>query len=191
MDFLTDFNLSPPLLMNLWKHHLKYIQSQISQFTQTKEIEKLNKTLLILGDSQMDMYVGDLLPHKIGEEILAILAQKELLARDKYEQWLETKNGYQLISIADTSNWTLRLGNIEGYFVHIHPSRYANNTIRVKANALKTAILAITWAGIENRSPFSLDVINYVRTHFLAESPLQKIDTQNGIGKIISFLINS
>ena len=131
-----------PLTFNCWKHHAGFIKKQI-KFYRNEKIsgEELQKTLLVIGGSQMDLYVGKLSPQEICDEIISKLRSTEVLAFEDFKQWLfEKGNKYKLIKISDHSVWTLRLGNQEERYVHIHPGRYSPLTLRVKALTLKTAI---------------------------------------------------
>ena len=55
-----------PLAFNCWKHHAGFIKKQIDFYRGDKiSVQELQKTLLVIGESQMDLYLGELSPQKI------------------------------------------------------------------------------------------------------------------------------
>ena len=179
-----------PLTFNCWKHHAGFIKNQI-EFYGGKKIstEELRKTLLVIGESQMDLYVGKLSPQKICDEIVSKLKLTDVLAFEAYKKWLlEKGNEYKLIEISDKSVWTLRLGNQEERYVHIHPARYSPVTIRVKSLTLKTAI-AVLIINYEKSFPL-IDTlqINEVRRKILVSPPVKKVSSNSAVVRVINIL---
>jgi hypothetical protein len=183
--------LIPPILLNCWKHHAGFIRSQIHSLSVQKEkaFEQLNKHLLQVGDSLMDLYLGSLTPQKIANYILEELKQKEISDSLSYQNWLYKEgNQYRITSLPDNSKWTLRYGKDENYYVHIHPARYSPKTIRVRSLSLKTAIAVLLSAEVYGSSPLEVSVINKIRVNMLNASPINKISSGNGLGKLILIL---
>jgi hypothetical protein len=123
----TNCDIVLPVTFNCWKHHSEFIKKQIGA-ARKKRIseEKLHKILLIIGTSQMDIYIGSLTPRKIASDIISKLKLLKALTYEDYREWLSEKGKeYKLIKISDNSVWALRLGNDSKKYVHIHPARYS------------------------------------------------------------------
>lgn len=73
--------------------------------------------------------------------------------------------------LSDKSVWTLRFVD-KNNFVHIHPSRYSPNTIRIKANILKTVLCVLLFQDNLKIMP-DIQLINKCRIEYLALSPLR------------------
>lgn len=101
---------------------------------------------------------------------------------------MNTNGGYQAISLNDGSRWILRQGEREGRYVHSHPARWSPQTRRVRANVLKTAILALALAGIRGADPAEVAVINNARREFLGLSPIAGLKDGQAIRGIVSLL---
>ena len=184
-------NLNPPILLNCWKHHAGFIRSQIHSLAIQKEkaFEDLNKHLLQVGDSLMDLYLGSLTPQEIADYISEGLKEKEISDSLSYQNWLYKEgNEYRITSLPDKSKWTLRYGKDENYYIHIHPARYSPKTIRVRSLSLKTAIAVLLSAEVYGRSPLDVNVINKIRVNMLNASPIKKISSENGLGRLILIL---
>jgi len=189
---MTEINCSIqlPLTFNCWKHHAEFIKKQIEFYRGEKIlVEELQKTLLVIGESQMDLYLGELSPQKICDEIINQLKSNGALAFEEYKKWLfEKGKDYKLTEISDSSVWTLRLGNEEERYVHLHPGRYSPVTLRVKALTLKTAI-AVLIINYEKNFPL-LDTlkINEIRKKILNLPPVKKNYTNSAVARVINIL---
>ena len=189
---MTDTNCSiqMPLTFNCWKHHAGFIKKQVKFYRGEKtSVEELQKTLFVIGESQMDLYVGELSPQKICDEIVSKLKSTGVLAFWEYKKWLFEKGSeYKLIEISDNSIWALRLGKREERYVHIHPGRYSPLTIRVKALTLKTAI-AVLIINYEKYFPL-IDTlkINEVRKQILNSPPVKKVSSNSAVVRVINIL---
>ncbi len=189
---MTEINcrIQLPLTFNCWKHHAGFIKKQIEFYRSEKiSVEELQKTLLVIGESQMDLYVGELSPQKICDEIVSKLKSTGVLAFREYKKWLFEKGSeYKLIEISDNSVWALRLGKKEERYVHIHPGRYSPFTIRVKALTLKTAI-AVLIINFEKNSPLMDTLkINEVRKKILNSPPVKKVSSNSAVVRVINIL---
>ncbi|SMO60622.1 hypothetical protein [Solitalea koreensis] len=141
---------------NSLKHHLGYIQ----QFVLFPSVHWQDE-LLTLGHLAFDIYTGLLTVSEKDKEVLQILKTHGVIDRSSYLQFIGNINGYKLISLSDESAWILRWGTDENEFIHLHPARFGQYIIRVKASALKTAIaLAIS---LKNKMQPNLDAINQAR----------------------------
>ena len=178
-----------PINLNCWKHHSGFIKSQISSFRNESDLENLERFLLKIGESQMDLYYGRLSPTEIAELIIENLEKKNFLSFESYNQWLSEKDAsYKLISLSDNSIWTLRKGNDNARYVHIHPGRYSPHTKRVKALTLKTAIFALCFEKLGGIKLSGIELINHIRKEYLNEPPLRQFSSESGLSKIINLL---
>ena len=134
-----NVKLENAILFHSLKHHL----ARIRQFVIDYQNNVNGQTILLiksLGQSQFDLYLGALTIEQILKETSSFLLDNNFITRLYYKSWVEANQGYRQITLSDNSTWTLRFLD-QPKFVHIHPSRYAQHTTRIKANAMKTAIL--------------------------------------------------
>ncbi|MCH7963758.1 MAG: hypothetical protein IH852_07455 [Bacteroidetes bacterium] len=179
-----------PLTYNCWKHHAGFIKNQIEIYRGEKiSVEELQKTLLVIGESQMDLYVGELSPQKICNEIVSKLKSTGVFAFEAYKKWLfEKGNAYKLIEISDNSVWALRLGKQKERYIHIHPGRYSPDTLRVKALTLKTAIAMLIINYKKNFPLMDTLKINEVRKKILNSPPVKKVSSNSAVVRVINIL---
>ncbi|GAB4335341.1 MAG: hypothetical protein OHK0038_12920 [Flammeovirgaceae bacterium] len=169
------------ILFNPFKHHLKTIKKEIFQF----EEEEFKKMLLKIGNSQMDLYIGNLEIDEIKQEIILKLKKHNLTTKFLFINYLKLNQNYFSVKISDNSVWVMREGRDESRFVHIHPARYSPETLRVKANTLKTALVASRLLTIEERN---LQNINTLRKKILGLSPIKDIEESQMISKMIQII---
>ena len=179
-----------PLTLNCWKHHAGFIKKQIEIYRREKiSVEELQKTLLVIGESQMDLYVGELYPQKICDEIVSKLKSTGKLAFEAYKKWLfEKGHEYKLVEISDNSVWALRLGKQEERYVHIHPGRYSPVTLRVKALTLKAAIVVLIINYEKKSLLMDTSQINEVRKKILNSPPVKKVSSNSAVVRVINIL---
>ena len=179
-----------PLTFNCWKHHAGFIKKQIELYSGEKiSVNELQKILLVIGESQMDLYEGKFSPQKICNELVSKLKSTGVLGFEEYKKWLfEQGKEYKLIEISDSSVWTLRLGNKEERYVHIHPGRYSPFTKRVKALTLKTAIAVLVTNNDKNFLLMDTEKINEVRMEILNLPPLKKVTSNSAVLRVINIL---
>lgn len=141
--------------------------------------------MLHLGGSVTDLYCGSLSTADICSEVLSGLDSLGALSHLNFRQWLfRYGSGYRELTLSDGSVWTLRLGREPGRYVHIHPSRYAPFTIRVKSGSLKSA-LGLIYLGLD----FNVENINRVREKFTALPPVKNGSAAKQIGNIYRLLL--
>jgi hypothetical protein len=178
-------NVPPPVLFNCLKHHLGYIREYILTTALSKNMASMPHQLLLIGESQMDLYTGELTPGMIALQIIKLLQENGNYKKDQYLNYIRVQStGYQTLQISDTSVWVLRLGEQEERYIHMHPGRYSLQTIRVKANTLKTAIALSIWMKVYDHRELTLALLNLVRKEILAASPVKSLSTTDGFGKI-------
>jgi hypothetical protein len=96
----------------------------------------------------MDVYSGSLTINTIFSEIAGYLEIRKLDKPGEFAEWTGKRyNDFKTIALSDTSQWILKYHNDRSRFVHIFPARMSPFSFRVKANALKSAILYIIYIG--------------------------------------------
>lgn len=176
------FNLPTPILFHPLKHHLGYLRHFIHNSTD----EAFYAAMPRIGASQMDLYCGELSVQSIGEEVLGQLMARGIAAESDFIPFLTQGGGHQNLTISDGSSWTLLRGDDPTRYVHIHPARYARYCIRVKAGALKTAIM-MERHGVTPRSETAQ--VNALRGA-IGLSAIKNLQESEGIGRIWEVLTN-
>jgi hypothetical protein len=184
----TNCKVPLPVTFNCWKHHAGFIKSQTALLQKSKmSKDALRKLLLIIGESQMDLYLGKLNPNQIANQIINNAKGYGAKSYSAYGNWLtEDGKGYKQMRISDKSIWNLRLGNEKKRYIHIHPGRYSPLTIRVKAVTLKTTIAVRVFVEETDSELPNLKSINEVRTSFSKLPPLKSLSLSSGIGKFLN-----
>jgi hypothetical protein len=183
--------ISDPVLLNCWKHHAGFIKSKISEYRESENFNYINfrEELLHIGDSLMDLYLGDFTPNEIALTIINLFKKKNILEKNNFIIWL--KNGgkdFRVIKLKDKSLWTIRLGEQKNKYIHIHPSRYSPQTIRVRALTLKSAILYLILNKSEADIADNLLFLNRIRKEYLDQPPLKMISIKSTLPRLISIL---
>jgi hypothetical protein len=187
----SAFDVPPPVLFNLWKHHAGAIRHRIAEVARAGPVALagLAPQVLVIGTELMDLYTGPLSPAEVVAGVLAQLEADRHLDAEAYRLWLEDHHGYRVLTLpADGSAWVLRLGEEGGRYVHLHPGRWAPHTRRVRANVLKTAVMALAHAGAHGGNPLDAALINRVRREYLGLSPLAALAESGGLPAIIDVL---
>jgi len=179
----------PPVNFNCWKHHAGFIAQQIKIVKRIETLVELKFQLLKIGESQMDLYFGKHSPAEVSEQIIQILNRRKMTSSGQYQSWLtkEEKN-HQLVKLKDKSAWILRLGEEPNRYVHIHPGRYSQHTIRVKATTLKTAIMILCYKQIGETKSIKTDDVNFIRKKYLNEPPIKSFPSASGLRRMINHL---
>ena len=184
----AEYQIPEPLLFNPLKHHLGFIKEFINLRTERDsddDIKDLIRELKHLGTSVMDIYTGSLQVTHICKEVKDFLKQKELLIRDPFSLWAgKNIKSYRIITISDSSQWTLKFHNNELRYVHIFPARLSPHSFRVKANTLKSAVLYYILIG---KDFITGDDLNKVRP-LLGLSPVKDTFDTEAILEMIEIL---
>jgi hypothetical protein len=178
-----------PVLFNPWKHHAGFLRQRISAASANADaLRQLPSDLMVIGAALMDLYTGTLTPREIGEQILQQLQIDKRDEEDAYSTWLHEAGEFRTLTLADQSVWTLRLGELHGRYVHVHPGRWTPHTCRVRANALKTAMIVLAHIAVHGGDPSDVRIINEVRTRCLGLSPIGKLEGDHGLKGMIDLL---
>src|SRR5262249_30275154 len=153
-----------PVLLNAWKHHAAHLRLRIREAVKAGGLDELAGRLVGVGAELMDPYLGPFTPSEIGAQLLGPLRAEGRLAADALAPWVAEAGGYRVLTLVeDDSRWVLRHAAGEERYVHVHPARWAPQTRRVRANVLKTAVLALADAGLRGGDPADLKRVNAVR----------------------------
>jgi hypothetical protein len=186
-------NIVPPLepmKLNCWKHHFRFIQQEIiSAVNQGADaVMKLPKQLECLGDSYLDLYTGPMKPTEIAHELLAQLGDLEVATPQYFGSWVEMEQSeYRILHLSDLSFWRVQAHNSSDFFIEFAPGRNAYHTLRLKADALRTAIMSTALSQLESRE-ISLDLINAVRVHHFGLEPKKMLMPGCDLNRILSLM---
>ena len=186
----NSVNIPAPFVFNDLKHHRdsqieRIVDSRLN--TPTKDL--INQQLLRIGNSMIDLYFGPCSVQQICAEISEQLKMIKRFEQDHYMRFLdETKKKYRIMDLNDGSSWTLLIGREDERYLHIHPSRASKYTIRVRATALKTAILLLIYCNIEDLEKDLVNQVNKVRKLFLMESPIKNESYTKGLKRVLQLL---
>jgi hypothetical protein len=185
---ITDYQIPEPFLFNPLKHHLGFIKEFISLRIDGESIDDINnliKELKHLGTSVMDIYTGTLSITVICKEVDAFLKNKKLIQRDLFSHWAGVSTtDFKIMSLSDSSQWTLKYHDNDIRYVHIFPARSSPHSFRVKSNTLKSAVLYNIMIG---KDYISNDDLNKVRP-LLGLSPVKDTVDNEAILEMIEIL---
>jgi len=188
-SYKISCEIREPVLLNCWKHHAGFIRSRIKQYKKNPKtnLNFILNDILLIGESIMDLYLGELNPRQISISILAYCSRQMMLNRPNFEKWLkEEGTDYRILEIGDRSKWTIRLGKMHDRYIHIHPSRYSPLTIRIRSASLKSAIL---YQILKNKYEGNqLTTINLIRKEYLNLPPLKNIKSGSALRSLIKLL---
>jgi hypothetical protein len=190
-DAGTPLEVRPPVLFNTFKHHAGAVRGRIRSVVAAgpAALEEFAASVAVLGAKLMDFYTGSLTPLEISAHILDGLHRDNRLALEDYRAWLAEREDYAVVALDDDSRWVLRLADEQGRYVHLHPARWSPNTLRVRANVLKTAFLVLAHVRLFGGDPMDRAVINAVRRKHLGLSPIgQDPEGEVGLGAILEVL---
>lgn len=188
MDY--GVHIPEPLLFNPLKHYLAFIKDFVSSHSSDIKdpgLKELTRELKHLGTCVMDIYTGELSQEIIFREIEEFLKTNKIEQKEIYKEW--TGNGFndfRIISLSDSSQWTLKYHNNETRYVHIFPARSSPHSFRVKANTLKSAILYIILIG---KDYVSEDDLNTARA-LAGLSPVKEVADAEAVTEMIEILRN-
>jgi hypothetical protein len=187
----SAFHVPSPILFNPWKHHAGAIRRRIAEVARAGPVALagLAPQLLVVGTELMDLYTGPLSPADIAAALLRRLREEGRLEVGAYRNWLEGNRGYRVLTLpADGSAWVLRFGEEGGRYVHLHPGRWTPHTRRVRANVLKTAVMALASAGAQGGDPLDVALINRVRRECFGLAPVPTLAAEGGLPAVIEAL---
>ena len=181
-----------PVLLNAWKHHAGFLRLKLNETIAagSAALPGLANALVVVGTELMDLYHGGFTPAEIATKVVDALRVEGRLDLATYRGWIAEAGGYRALDFAeDASRWVLRLGDEAGRYVHVHPARWAPETVRVRANVLKTAVMALAFAGLHLEETVHVGLVNHVRREYLGLAPVGRdLSGDAGIGAVIKLL---
>lgn len=169
--------ISPPIMFNGWKHHLGFLSGALRNWAARPEqlfplFVAKTKTL---GESQFDLYVGEMTPEEIAHDIVNILLGFRAYEKEDYFRWIDSSNQlFWQITVSDGSEWILRKNeDHDSAYIHLHPAHHSRLTRRIKGNHLRTAVSTLILANMRNEKP-GMSLLNEVRQNYLGLSKVSK-----------------
>lgn len=185
-----QYHIPSPFIFNAQKHHAGFLKNIVSEAINSG----LSKTDLLtfiqkIGNSMIDIYYGALSIDDIITEIRNQLVEGEHFERDQFEEYLnQAPAAYVNVIISDSSVWTLLIGNDQECYIHIHPARQSPHTVRVRALALKTALILKIYYSPTLEAGDLVLLVNEVRKNFLDESPIKNISYTKNLIRVIKLI---
>ncbi len=187
----THIHIPRPLLFNPLKHYLPYIRNYTvskAMHANDPRLNELTREIRHIGTCVMDIYKGKLSMDEISNEVIAYLENNMLLLQSDYMAWTGTGfNDFRIITLSDTSRWTLKYHNNETRYVHIFPARSSPHSFRTKANTLKSAILYLIAIG---KDYITDDDLNAARA-LAGLSPVGEVADAEAVTEMIGILRDS
>lgn len=185
-------DLPTPFQFNPWKHHLMYIISNIQSVLNRECLDKLNNSILCIGESLTDLYTGKLSIQEIVSGINSELVYQSTFTEQAFTKWINnTDKLYRKVYLKDSSFWILKISDNLTNYIHIHPGKYSPNTLRVRSLTLKTAILTSAYLRIIKSPTITRDMINFVRKKYLDQPPIKSFSGEKGLGRVIELINNN
>ncbi len=182
-----ESELREPFLLNALKHHhgfqLEFIKrARVSEYTP----DRLRRLLLPVGRLMIDLYYGELTPVAIADEVKKHLISMNHFEEVAYRRFISSaEKKYRTMALSDGSRWTLLIGREEGKYIHIHPSRGSDHSIRVRAIALKTAICLKIFYNDHLKTRNLVELTNEVRANYLDEPPIKNEVYTRGLRRVL------
>ncbi len=184
-----NFNtaLPLPIAFNSLKHHLSAIKDFLKNEPFNHENLYTYKEIVnSIGGSLIDYYTGDLTPQQIAEQVIYQLKSMNIHHRLSFDKWVESDGkNYQCLYLNDGSKWALKSAKLEDRYVHIHPGRYSDRTIRVRSTTLKTALAYGIVKAIFDMD-FSVESINFARQNLVLLPPMSSKSSLAPVTRLLS-----
>ncbi len=187
--YKIDCDVREPVKLNCWKHHAGFIRLKIWEYQNNPEahLTSLQSEMLLIGESLMDLYLGELTPGEIVDSIIDSCRKQKILGKTEFQSWLKAEGkDFRTIELKDKSKWTLRLGDKKERYIHIHPSRYSPHTIRVRSASLKSAILFLILEKPDAQD--NLFFVNRIRKDYLNLPPLKNLSSGSALFNLIDIM---
>lgn len=172
-----------PITFNTHKHHFLFLKEQINQW-KNQDWYIAQKELLNLGENLLDFYFGELTVKEICEEVTCYFKHKNISDFEAFKLWLGDAE-YRKIELSDHSRWIIKKGLNPKRYIHIHPAKTSDHTLRIRAVTLKTvAALQVQSITIQESMNKNLEQVNNIRKNYLHLSPIKSLSYNKGIFKI-------
>lgn len=176
------------------KHHLnftkEYFENKRFLFGANSASRDFLDELKTVGTNITDIYIGLMSIRNIFDEISCNLKYNNHYDYSEFIK-LFINSDYHKIEISDGSIWIIRMGKKKSEYIHIHPARAGNHTIRFPANTWKTALLCYHFHLNDSEFEFNLGTINYLRTSYLELPPVKRINQESNILEAFNLLLET
>jgi hypothetical protein len=181
--------VSVPFRLNLWKHHLCWVQAQLHQAINNpihlNLRDKILENIKAINSNHVDVYVGNLSPDELIQNVNMKLHDLGITNRNIFLEWISIHD-FRLITLLDNSVWIVRKGAEHEYYIHLHPARNSPNAIRLYGNSWKTAIVySLLYPDHVN---IDMIVINEIRQKILNLSPIKDMASCKRLQKAFEIL---
>jgi hypothetical protein len=187
---MKTFFIPEPFLFNPLKHYLPYIREYVSDHSfkfAESDFRELNRELKHLGTCVMDIYSGELSRKQVFTEIMKFLEANRLTGKETFRKWTGTEtDNFRIITLSDSSRWTVKYQNHETRYVHIFPARSSPYSFRIRANTLKSAIMYIILIGKDYVSENDLNEARAIA----GLSPVKEVAEAEAVIEMIEILRN-
>ncbi|MDX8340215.1 hypothetical protein SLH46_13530 [Draconibacterium sp. IB214405] len=173
-----------PIQFNPYKHHFRFLLSELENWYPDKP-EEWRPKIFLIGNNLFDFYLGLLSSEKIAVLCNEYFNNRNINNLQSFNTWMGQRD-WKKIQLPDESEWLIKRGNLEERYIHIHPAKYSKHTIRVRAATLKTVlVLCIYKIPISNDAAENLQKVNRLRNSVLNLSPINSLDDpDSGILKL-------
>lgn len=179
-----------PITYNPYKHHFRFLLKEIGRWREMPWAV-VREEILTIGNNLIDFYTGHLDISEICYECIGYFRSHDLLAKDRFQKWLDASH-YKKIRLSDQSTWLIKEGNAPERFIHIHPAKFSEHSVRVRATTLKTVIaLEVRSVGICKEQQTNLQEVNAVRKELLELSPIKTLQAGTGILRLWELFENN
>jgi hypothetical protein len=182
-----DYSIPEPFQFNPLKHHLAFIREFINHVLnpENHDIKEFIRQIKHTGSSVMDIYTGLLSINKILAESKLFLEAEGLITQELFSYWTgKGFSDFRIITLSDSSQWTLKYHNSENRYVHLFPTRSSPHTFRIKANTLKSAVLYVAVIGKDYVTEEDLN-----RARAMADlSPVKEVAETEAVSEMIEIL---
>jgi hypothetical protein len=177
------------IIFNGLKHHLKYIVEKINNINTYNDFQVFLKEITEIGHSETDIYTGNLNYFEIISCVYNFLKANNIVSYSDYINFIRSDgHDYKVIQLYDGSCWILRIGKkFEDKFVHIHPARFSEYTIRINSLSLKTSLIFLIKRNLD-KIEFNIEEVNNIRVKYFGISPIKKINSNSNIIKALKLL---
>ena len=178
---MTDsISIPEPIVFNPLKHHKDYITTFMKNATPGDIKDHFDSICL----NYIDIYTGKLSIEDITNQVVKILKDSNVFEKEKFQKWIKSSNKFQLITLSDHSNWIIREGKEIDRYIHIHPAKSGEHTVRFKGATLKTAY-QLKMQHTPAYKP-KLEDVNNARKK-IGLSPVKKLEKGKGIYRCWEF----
>lgn len=180
-----------PIQYNPYKHHFRFLLTELAVW-QNSNWSVTESAMLTIGNNLFDFYLGYLTPEQVCTANLNYFKTNNISTETDFYNWLD-QSEWKKITLHDESKWLIKRGNQAERYIHIHPAKFSQHTIRVRAATLKTVLaLCVHKFPIHKDMEINLQAVNQQRISFLKLSPIKSLnEEESGILKLWQLFINA